>query len=233
MFKVELDMSLYFVPPMDERGAGIVVTRRLELPFAPSTGLTLCGKLFDDHPDPMGFRLEDVTWDVDRKVFLANTCLISHDLPIAVIPDTIREWVDRGWQLGSYQDAYVQPEDSEPEEAVDAEDQGSMDVDDEWDEMERWPTKRPAARPPEFNKLLRAIVRTMAESYNNSAVAYAIDKTKRFFDDSQLKEGDSAAIKKWLAARQEFETMSMDDQIAWRDHVMKRRPRLDRIVAGL
>jgi len=230
VFKLELDMSLYYVPPMDEHGAGIVITRTLELPFAPSTGMFLCGTPFSDQPDSMGFKLENVTWDIDRQMFLASTCLFDHGLPIAFIPDVIREWTNRGWRLGSYEDAYEQPEESEPEEV---EDQGSEEVDDEWEEMEHWPSKRPSLRPPEFNKLLRAIVRAMVESRNNLAVAYAIDKTKRFFDESQLKEGDSPAIKKWIAAQREFGTMPWDDQIAWRDRVMKRHPRMDRIVADL
>jgi len=177
----------------------------------------------------MGFKLEDVTWDVDRHAFLAGTRLISHRLPIAFIPGAIREWTDRGWRMGSHKDSYVQPRESEPQdvELQDSEDEAG----DEWDDMEQWPTKRPSHRPPEFNKLLRAIVRVMVESHNNIEVAYAIDKTKQFFDQRQLEDLDSPAVKKWSSAKWEFQTMSWDDKGAWQERVMKRHPRLDRIVA--
>ena len=43
MFKLELDMHLKWVPPMEEHGPGIILTRTIELPFAPTSGLHLFG----------------------------------------------------------------------------------------------------------------------------------------------------------------------------------------------
>ena len=106
MFVLELDVSLYFVPPMEERARGIVVTRTLELPFPPTDGLFITGIAMNGQPLARGFKLEDVTWDLDRQKFFATTSLTSQDFPIADIPVLIRDWIDRGWQLGSYEDTY-------------------------------------------------------------------------------------------------------------------------------
>lgn len=91
---------------MSDHGAGIVITREIQLPFVPRTSIRLCGVSIDQCADPLGFQLEDLTWDIDREVFLAKTCLISHDEPLAFIPDTIRSWLDLGWKLGTYHDTY-------------------------------------------------------------------------------------------------------------------------------
>jgi hypothetical protein len=106
MFKLELDVSLYYDPPMDEHGQGIGLTRIFEIPFHPSSGLYLTGGGLTDPPDAIGFKIEDVTWDLDRQVFLADTSLFSKDLPIAFIPDELRAWMTRGWRLGSSSEAY-------------------------------------------------------------------------------------------------------------------------------
>jgi len=41
MFTLELDLSLFYEPLMDEYQPGIVVTREVELPFPPMEGLSL------------------------------------------------------------------------------------------------------------------------------------------------------------------------------------------------
>ena len=101
MFKLELDLLLYFVPPMDERGQGIRLTRSLELPFPPINGLYLSGIAMDDPPTPMGCRINDLTWDLDRQVFMATTQLTNHDFPIATIPDEIGSWIDADGDSGA------------------------------------------------------------------------------------------------------------------------------------
>ena len=74
---------------MDERSQGIRLSRSLELPFPPTNGLHLAGTAMDDPPSPLGFRINDLTWDLDRRVFMATTQLIDHNLPLAAIPDEI------------------------------------------------------------------------------------------------------------------------------------------------
>jgi hypothetical protein len=48
MYKLELDLALHLSPPMDERGAGIMLTRQLALPFAPMPGLAVFSRKMDD-----------------------------------------------------------------------------------------------------------------------------------------------------------------------------------------
>jgi len=227
VFQLQLDFCLHYIPPMDESGPGILLTRTLELPFPPSPGIALWGKELDQCDEPLGFVLKDLIWDVDRETFLATTYLVSHDLPIATIPDDIRAWMDRGWRLGSYMDAYGTPAEEEEEQHSDQEE------DDEWEEMEQWPRKRPRARPRHFNRTLMALVRAMAECYNNLPEAYAIHKTKRFFAEDEIANSNSTAAKRYRDARQEYLTMSLDEQLNWREQVTRRCPRLDRIIAAM
>jgi len=70
-FTHELDLHLHYSPPMPESGSGIVVTRELHLPFVPHERLLIFSKAIDDCPDPMGFCIKDVVWDIDREVVLA------------------------------------------------------------------------------------------------------------------------------------------------------------------
>ena len=95
MFKLELDLVLYFVPPMDEHSQGIRLTYSLELPFLPTNGLYLAGVAMDDPLSPLGFRINDLTWNLDRQFFMATTQLTNHDFPIATIPDEIGNWIER------------------------------------------------------------------------------------------------------------------------------------------
>lgn len=93
----------------------------------PEPSIRLCGASIDLCPDPLGFSLEDLTWDIDREVFLASTTLISHDEPLAFVPDTIREWIGLGWKLGSYHDTYVEPEEDDSESAIPSVDDGEYE----------------------------------------------------------------------------------------------------------
>ena len=44
VFRLELDLRLYFVPLMSDTGNGITVTRTIELPFAPQIELGIAGR---------------------------------------------------------------------------------------------------------------------------------------------------------------------------------------------
>jgi hypothetical protein len=96
MFKLELDMRLYFVPPMDEHGRGICVSKSFDLPFAPFNDLALTGDAFGDGAQDDGYRIEDVVWDMDRKIFLAHSSLTSENFPLGLIPNEIADWIQRG-----------------------------------------------------------------------------------------------------------------------------------------
>ncbi|MFA9476939.1 hypothetical protein ACERK3_01405 [Phycisphaerales bacterium AB-hyl4] len=226
MYKLELDLHLYFDPPMEDRGGGIVVTRTIELPFAPSPGLMVYGQDLDECPEPGGWPLKDLTWDIDREVFLATTSLSSHGMPMAMIPDVLQGWLARGWRLGSYMETYPEPDD----DAEEAPDPAAADEEDLEDEMDRWPSLPPSKRPKAFNRLMRTLVRAMSERYNNLAVAYAMDQTKRYFDEHQLKQDTSRAAERWRQATRAFEELPPEQQSAWQEHVENHYPRLDRLV---
>jgi hypothetical protein len=229
MFLLELDVTLYFVPPMADRGPGFLVTRTLELPFPPVDGLFITGIALHEQPMAEGFKLDDVTWDLDRQRFLASTSLTSHDFPIAEIPLLIGEWIDRGWRLGSYEDAYAEeveykhdPSLLEPVVDFSAEEEEIVGG---------WPTMSPRSRPPQFNRFLRALAREMAAIYNNSGVAYAMYQTQFFFTEEQLKDNKSRAATKFRDARCEFDRMTFDQQYDWREKLLRKRPRRRRNAA--
>lgn len=235
MFRLEVDFRISFIPPMEEHRPGICLTRAFDLPFPPTEGLHLTGKCFHpDHQTSDGFKLEDVTWDVDRQVFLASTSLVCQDYPLAFIPDDLRELIDQGWRLGSVEETYPEPEapdvESETEGAGGREDEpGAVD---EVDKEELLPSADPRSRPASFNKLFRALVREMAVTYNNWHVAYAMDRTQRFFTEEELRGESTSAKEAFRQAVAEFGRKSIDEQLKWQKRVTRTHPRLDRIVAS-
>jgi hypothetical protein len=229
MFLLEVDVSLCFVPPMDEHRPGIMVTRTLELPFPPASGLFITGIAMNGQPLAQGFKLEDVTWDLDRHRFLAATSLTSEDFPIAEIPWLIRDWIERGWRLGSYEDAYEGEVEYQHDPLL-IEPIVDIDVEDE-EGAKRWPMMGPRSRPPAFNKFLRALAREMAGLYNNWSIAYAMLRTNTLFTEEQLKHNKSRAAAKFNNARSEFDRMTFDQQYDWRQKVLRRPARRRRNTA--
>jgi hypothetical protein len=155
--------------------------------------------------------------------------LIEQSIPFAFIPDEIRSWITRGWRFGKLEDSYVE---HEPDDELEAEDSSGDQIDDEWDESEKMASMNSRSRPRSFNRVMRAIVREMARLYNNWPIAYAIDKTKRFFSEEELKTRDSSKAKdKFKQAYMEFHALPDEDKLKWQARVIRRGPRLDRIVA--
>lgn len=223
MFKLHLDLCIHFVPPMGEHGAGITVTRALELPFAPINGLRVFSRAFDECPEPEGFTLKDVIWDVDRQVFLAQTELVSHDFPMPFIPTEIRAWLDRGWRFGSYRDAYADHDAEEPDgeraNVVEAEEGG----DTEWDDAEKAHLRTWQQRSAEQNLALKALIRHMAETYDNLAAAYAFDKTGRYFTEREAREDvmKNPHVRKFADAARAFESISFEEKEKWRNRTAR------------
>jgi hypothetical protein len=210
---LHLDLHLLFVPPMNEYGRGVVMHRELELPFVPTSGLCVCGESLDECAGPIGFTLKNLTWDIDRRVFLAESWYNIHDDAIAHIPDTIRGLLDREWNLGSYQDSY------EPELTTEA-------VDAAWDEeaddiVEVLHTLPRTQRSREFNRFFKALVRAMAENYDNSEVAYAMDSLGRFLSNEDLKFARPSLVDKWHDAQRQYNHMNNEQQLAWLAKVAK------------
>lgn len=215
MHTLHLDLHLKFVPPMSEHGPGIVLTRRIELPFVPWPSIRVSGASIDQCPDPLGFSLEDLTWDIDREVFLASTTLISHDEPLAIVPDTIREWIRLGWKLGSYHDTYEQSYEDDSESAM------SSVGDGEYEQLEQLHTMPKTKRNPDFNRFFNALVRVMAESFDNLDYAYAMDKLGRWVVEEEAGQDESKLSRSWREARREYLQMSQEQQFAWMDTLAK------------
>lgn len=231
MFKLHLDLHVHFVPPMHGHGAGVVLTRETELPFVPTEGLRLFSRTFEGHSDPMGFMLESVVWDIDRQVFLASTDLVVDSVPLPFIADEIRSWVERGWRFASYRDDYP-TDDAEGPDAVAAD----SDVDaegNEWDDAEKAHLRSWQQRSAEQNRILKALIRHMAETYDNEAAAYAFDRTGRYFTEQQIKESrlDDRNIRKFVDATREFENMPFAQQQSWRDRT-ERYPSFEEFLPG-
>ena len=177
--------------------------------------------------EPMGFSLGDLTWDVERRVFLAETGMASAG-SLADIADDLRCWLDRGWRFGSYKDAYVEPDDASDGEPATVDSAEFLLYED--GEREAWQRKTSRSRPREFNEFFRALIRTMAELHNNESVAYAMYKTQRFFTEGELKDRDSRTIGKFRDAELEYRNMTSDRQLAWARRVSRRYPRLDQLI---
>ncbi len=229
MFKLDIDMALYFVEPMSEHGQGIRVTRRFELPFVPYPGLLLNALSLNGGDIAMGYKIEEITWDVDREVFFGRTSTINHCVPIAFIPLDIRSWLDRGWRFGSYEDTYGK-HDGRSKRAKRKRLKCEWDWSEDDEVVDQWSQKSSRSRPASFNTLLRAVVREMARLHNNLPVAYAIAKTKRFFTESQLKDNNDRLPKKFRDARAEFSLMSFDQQYDWAQSDIRRYPRLEQFL---
>lgn len=234
-YKVELDLELHWVPPMNEHSSGFIMTRTIELPFPPYVGLSIFSTALDDCPDPQGMRLKDIVWDIDRQVFLASTQLISQDLPIAFIPDDIGRWMEMGWRIGSYQDAYAQDDEYDEGPMGETASAPAEDAEDDWRQLDDkvidgWRKLPARKRPARYNRILRALVRLMAETYNNWEVAYAMDKTKQLYTEKESKDFDDPGADRWRKARNEFFSMSLDDKLQWKRRVESSYPRLDRLA---
>lgn len=221
MFTLDLDLHLYFEPPMTDAGDGIVLTRKLELPFPPYEGLRVFSKTMDDCPEPMGMTVKDVVWDIDRGVFIADTYVHDHDLPMPSILDSIRRWIGLGWRLGSYGDHYPDPwADAPPEPPPPARSRRKKVTLEEPEH--RIPNRAPGRRSAEFNQLFKAMIKLLATSYSNSEVAFAMDKTGRFFSNEQIKERENdPLVVEWKKARAAFEDLSERKEALWRLEVEK------------
>jgi hypothetical protein len=223
LFTLEIDAILCFDPPMSDKGPGIPVTHTLQIPFVPFDGLAIVSRIFGEPPMPEGPQLKEVTWDADRQVFMAYNEHVFCDFPILSIPQEINYWLDLGWKYGSCTDKYEpahrgrKPKKSAFGPAPQIED----------DATKQLYSMKPADRPEYFNHLLDAVVRTMAELNNNWPVAYAMDKTKMYFSETDPFNAKTPAEKKFAEAARAFGVMDFKEQWNWCQRVVKRNPRLD------
>lgn len=231
MYTVEVDLHLQFTPPMDDLGKGVTFRRRFLLPFPPSPKVAIHSKHADDCPDPLGMCLTDIVWDIDREVFLAKTTISMVGEPLAVIPGMILDWMDRGWELGSWLDQYqvAEPTTNGTDAAVnDGED------DSEWDRLERMHTLPKRERPRWFNRFFQALIRHMVEHHDGCAEAYTMDRLGRWlevYDDRRINPTKTRPSEEaeWLRVRDEYGELSEAALDAW-ERKVSRYPRMAKVL---
>lgn len=204
-FKLELDLHVYYVPPMVENRGGIVLTRTIDLPFVPSPEISIYSSAFEEAgPDPLGFRPKDIVWDADRQVFLAHTEHISHNFPWPYIVSEIQNWVQHGWRLGSYVDTYEAKWRAQEQASIAAAPRRREKSLPDDDLMEQWPSMPPKERPKHFNQAFGIITRMLADTHNAESVAYAMHRTQMYFNEEQLKGDLTPAMRRFQEARNGF-----------------------------
>lgn len=231
MFAVDVDLVLRYVPPMDDVGEGIRLTRTIELPFPPAEDISVFSKEWEGVGDPLGYVLKNVTWDMDRNRFLADTMLSVTGTPIAMIPFEIRQLVYHGWTYGSYKDSYR----TEPKRGRK---RGTLPVMPDWewdyDAAAVWEAN-PKDRPEEFKLVLHAVVSTMAELHNNCRVAYAMLKTGCYFDIAKGKLPSELLPleKRFSKVLHDYDSLPSDKKWVWAERVKRKYPQLTDVVAAI
>lgn len=229
MYRLELDLIVRFVPPMDKYGRGIHLTRTVELPFLPSEHIALHSRAWEYIDDPLGYRLKEIVWDADQNLFLAHTELSDTGTPVAFIPHEIRNLLEHGWAYGSFRDSYS----ADGRRNRKRKKLTPIPIEDwDWDEAETWQSERGRKRPAEFDTVWKSIIHTMAELYNNMSVAYAMQKTGTYQEIPQFT-APNPAERNFKDKVGEFEIMPLDDQMKWRDGVLRRFPRLIDVVEAI
>lgn len=232
MYSVDVDLVLRYLPPMVDNGDGIRLNRTFALPFPPTADVSVYSRSWEGIEDPLGYRLKEITWDLDRSCFLAETEISSSGLPIALIPHEILSLIDQGWKYGSYIELYT----ANRRRGTKRVKLPTMRIS-KWDhdEAATWETMTGKSRPKEFRPVLQAIVATMAKLHNNCSVAYAMLKTGAYVDvpEDGIRCELSPLQSKFRAAMEEYHSMTSDQQWDWCERVQRRYPRLIDIVEAI
>lgn len=232
MYTVHVDFVLRFVPPMDDHGHGIRVDRVFELPFPPTSDISVFSKDWEGTEDPMGYHLKEITWDLDKQCFLAETQMSTTGVPVALIPYEIHGLLEQGWTFGSYMDQYrTERRRRRKQRALPILRVSKWDH----DEAATWETTRGKSRPKEFLTILHAIIATMAELHNNCGVAYAMSKTQGFVDvpEGLFHRDQSPFQQKFQVAVREYEEWTFDQQWDWCERVQRRYPRMIDVIDSI
>lgn len=214
-FTLELDLHLFFTPLMQSWGDGIMMARTIQLPFPPDDNTTIAGRSIEgDCKPPLGYRLNDTIWDVDRKRFIATTTADHGGGPLAYITDDLDTYLSEGWTIGSWRTHYDKSWRSPIGDQIDKSkfDLGLMDEDDLY-ELETMPASK---RPEQFNTLMSALARLLFNLYNNEALAYAMFKTKTYFQDEEKQSP------KFKDAMRHYEQMTSEQRDKVRRNVLRR-----------
>ncbi len=85
----------------------------------------------------------------------------------------------------------------------------------------------PQGREKAFDDCFKALVRTMVESMDNPAIAYAIDKTDRLVTEANMDQLSDEELHEWTSACAEFEAMPAAEQQEWIEQVRATYPRME------
>lgn len=235
MFSLEPDLNLLFVPPMEDRGQGIILTRTIPIPIQPTSGLILCGRMLEEFgPTELGFQLDEVKWDLDREVFLATTTLTDVGLPLALIPDTVRSYIDKGWRIGSHSDTYADESEADDDDG-DGMSVGTDGAATDYEQLEILQGVPQNRRPKDFNRLFKALICEMVRASNNVSAAYAMDKLRRLVelpvDRDPITPAERTPIqKRWAATVEEFAHLGSVEQWEWRERVLSTYPGIENVI---
>jgi hypothetical protein len=94
-------------------------------------------------------------------------------------------------------------------------------------------TRETRSRSPYFNEVFGAMIRTMVENYCDSGTAYAMDRTGRFYTESELKEDNSKIARSWRDLQWNFGKLTMRRQQSWRERVFNKYHSLQALVENL
>ena len=84
-YRLDLELKLFYSPPMHESGQGLTLIRTLTLPFPPVSEIGICGASIEGASDePLGFRLEEIFWDVDSRSFSCEHDCRGYGFPIGL-----------------------------------------------------------------------------------------------------------------------------------------------------
>lgn len=222
-YNVLIDFSVRYSPPMSEIGRGILLTRAVVLPFPPREKLSIHSTTMDElGSEPIGFRLTDIIWDMDRRVFLAKTSLDCSGMSLTEIPNDLSRWLDKGWVFGSYVDGYATDEYrfdtfGEPDLPIVRPKKRDLRAGD--DDLDALLKVRSSKRSTYFNQIFGTMVRTMAELFNDEATAYAMHKTGMYFSELELREDKTDAARRWRDFKYEYGNLTARRQLAWRARV--------------
>ena len=224
MYTVHLDLIVHFVPIMNETAPGIRFTRTIELPFPAYDGLVVYSRLMEQGSEPLGYALKNVIWNLDGSFFYAET-RCSNLIDIATIPYELGVIFQEGWKLGSWKTGFSSESTYE--------DLSTVPHFWEHDDLEDWERMPPKQRPKKLNSLLRALVRTLVELRNNEPAAYALAKSRYFYDESPKRHGYKPGKQetRFRELASEYIDMSDEDREAWANTVRSTYPKLMNFVS--
>jgi hypothetical protein len=129
---------------------------------------------------------------------------------------------ERGWRPGSFEDRYHGDDDQDDDLVVDNDHEADRNAVD-FDELERLEQESPRKRPKKLNQLIKSLVRAMVEAGDDSAAAYALDKTGLVYTEREAHQSKDERAQAWIRAYREHEELNDAEWRRWRRKVKRYR----------